>query len=548
MSLRHHRLAPGGALGGALCLALVLSACQKQADNPDNANAMAAPALPATLPMANTPPQQAALAPPPAALPRAHRIRTVRVADPRSAYAYADQASYFSQSLGDAPPDYGFSYEDVRPWAWQGYDGSRTFVEPVAGGYRTYYYRPGADRPYFVRDPEYAYGYDGDQLAAVYGPDGALIPYDSYGPRETYAAAYLWRAQRLYEASRERQAVSAAAWVARQEAIIAARDQWAANRERQAEWAAYHAQEAAQESRYWAQESQRRAEDQQRFAQWRAQDFRTPPPPRAIPPRWQQARWAQDSTRYAPVATAAVAGGMMAALMPRHRQDAPPPPPVPPPPPMAPSMMPRPAIHSPSSPAGPAPAPRQAWHGQPGAWQQPIAPPPPQFHKAQAVTVQHGPRGWLPPATVAHQRPGKPAPDVGHREASFRQTSPHAPAMPQPGPNPALHREKDGMPHGRAPMARPEVHRPPVPAPVARPSRPPEVHSAPPATVTRPTMPAPHHEVARQPVNRPVESRPPEMRPPQMKPPETRSSAPGRPTPGQPERGHPGGADHHDHH
>jgi hypothetical protein len=356
MSLRHHRLAP---LTGALALALVLAGCQKAAESADSASAVAAPALPptlaATLPMTNAPAPQAALAPAPAALPRAQPIRTVRVADPRSAYAYADQASYFSQSLGDAPPDYSFGYDDVRPWAWQGYDGSRTFVEPVSGGYRTYYYRPGADRPYFVRDPGYAYGYDGDQLAAVYGPDGALIPDGNYGPQQTYAAAYLWRAKRLYEASRERQAVSAAAWVARQNAIIAAREQWAANRDRQADWAAYHAQQAAQESRYWAQEAQRRAADQQRFTQWRQQDFRTPPPPRAIPPHWQQAGWAQDSAHYAPVAAAAVAGAAAVTLMTRHHQDAA-------------------AQRQPMRPAPAQPAPRPGWQRQPG----PIAHAPPQ--------------------------------------------------------------------------------------------------------------------------------------------------------------------------
>jgi hypothetical protein len=278
MSLRHHRLAPSAALTGALSLALVLAGCQKAPDNTasaDSASVMAAPALPATLPMTNAPAQQATLAPAATALPRAQPLRTVRVADPRSAYAYADQASYFSQSLGDAPPDYSFNYDNVSPWAWQGYDGSRTFVEPVAGGYRTYYYRAGAEQPYFVRDPDYGYGYDGDQLAAIYGPDGALIPYDNYGPQEAYAAAYLWRARRMYEASRARQAISAADWAARQNSIIAAREQWAANRDRQADWAAYHAQEAAQESRYWAQEAQRRVEDQQRFDQWHEQDFRT---------------------------------------------------------------------------------------------------------------------------------------------------------------------------------------------------------------------------------------------------------------------------------
>lgn len=485
MSLRHPRLAPGAALTGALSLALVLAGCQKAPDGAASADsAMAAPALPATLPMTNAPAQQATLAPAATALPRAQPIRSVRVADPRSAYAYADQASYFSQSLGDAPPDYSFNYDDVSPWAWQGYDGSRTFVEPVSGGYRTYYYRAGADRPYFVHDPDYAYGYDGDQLAAVYGPDGALIPYDSYGPQEAYAAAYLWRARRLYEASRERQAVSAAAWMARQNAIIAARGQWVANRDRQADWAAYHAQEAAQESRYWAQEAQRREADQQRFTAWRQQDFNTPPPPRAIPPSWHQASWAQDSARYAPVAAAVVAGGAAAALMARHHQEAAPQrPPMPPPPPAQPAR------------AAPAqPAPRPNWQDRPGPMAhtpQPMARPV-ALH-APAAVPNHGPAASHQPAAMMHQRPSGPPPETHAQAPAFHQPPHERPAMRAPEQGVMVHSGNRGAPPAPPAMARPPVHAEAPAAPMPRPARPPEARPAPAAMPH--SEPAPqHHE------------------------------------------------------
>jgi hypothetical protein len=319
MSLRGHRSVFGSTLAGVAFLSLALAGCNKAADDTGNASA-ALPALPATLPMTNAPAAPAALAPPPSAIP-ARSIRTARVANPRAAYAYADQADYFSRSLGDGPPDYGFDYDGVRPWAWQGYDGSRVFLEPVDGGYRYYYYRAGADEPYFIRDPEFAYGYDGDQLAVVYDSDGAIVPYGDYGPRTGYAAAYLWRAERLFEASSDREAISAAAWAARQNAIAGYQERWAANRDRQADWAAYHAQESAQESRYWAEEAARRDADQQRFAAWQQQDFRTPPPPRAIPPRWQQASWAQDNMRYAPV-VAGAAGIAAIGMLAHHRQAA----------------------------------------------------------------------------------------------------------------------------------------------------------------------------------------------------------------------------------
>jgi hypothetical protein len=318
MSTRGPRFLAGVSIAGVL--ALSLAGCNKAADS-GNTSTAALPSLPATLPMTTAPVQQAALAPPPGAIRAAQPIRTVRVADPRAAYAYADQASYFSHALGSAPPDYGFDYDGVRPYAWQGDDGSRVFTEPVDGGYRYYYYRAGAEQPYFVRDPDYGYGYDDGQLAVVYGPDGGIVPYADYGPRIGYAGAYLWRAERLYEASRARQAISAQDWAARQDAVIASRERWAANRDRQADWAAYHAEEAAQQSQYWAREAERRDADQQRFADWRQQDFRTPPPPRAIPERWQQADWARDSAHYAPVVAAAAGAGALAYAM--HRAQAP---------------------------------------------------------------------------------------------------------------------------------------------------------------------------------------------------------------------------------
>ncbi|WP_206244097.1 hypothetical protein [Novosphingobium terrae] len=510
MSIRHHRLAPA-ALTGALSLALVLAGCQKAPDSTASADsAMAAPALPATLPMTNAPAQQAALAPAATALPRAQPLRSVRVADPRTAYAYADQASYFSQSLGDAPPDYSFNYDNVSPWAWQGYDGSRTFVEPVAGGYRTYYYRAGADQPYFVRDPDYAYGYDGNQLAAVYGPDGALIPYDSYGPQEAYAAAYLWRARRLYEASRERQAIAAADWAARQDAIIAARERWAANRDRQADWAAYHAQEAAQESRYWAQEAERRAADQQRFDQWRQQDFSTPPPPRAIPPRWQQASWAQDSARYAPVVAAAVAGGAAVAIMAHHHQNT-----AAQRPPMPPQPTAQPPRFVPAQ-----PAPRPGWQGHPGpmahAPQQERAPHPGAPHDL-AAPIGHGPAAPHAPMAMVHQRRNGPPPEARAPAVAVHQAPHERPAMRPPEQIVAVHRGNQGAPQEPPAMAHAPVH-----------------HEAPAALIPHP--------------GRPAETRPTPAMMPHPAPAPQQHEDHGQPGGAHPEGGHSGSGDHHGQH
>ncbi|MEO9133176.1 MAG: hypothetical protein ABI240_18465 [Sphingomonas sp.] len=296
-------------LGGAgaftaIAAALALAGCNPSGsvDRSQAASQTAAlPALPATLPLAPGDVTAPAYAPVAALLPAARPIRTVRVADPRESYAYADDASGFSDALGDAPPDYGFHYGNAQPWAWQGYDNSIAFVEPLNDGYRYYYYRPGANTPYFVRDPDYAYGYDNGQLAAVYGPNGGLVPYADYGPRLDYASRYYVRGRDLYQASRQRRPVVGANWAARRNAIVETR-RWADARASQSAWQDYHQRTEAQQEEHWREEQARRRADTVRFAAWQGQDFRTTPPPRAIPAAWSRANWAQDQRRFAPPA------------------------------------------------------------------------------------------------------------------------------------------------------------------------------------------------------------------------------------------------------
>ena len=208
-----------------LAISVALAGCH-QPSNRDESAVVAAgnaslPALPATLPLSADPATTLATAPAAVQLPGARRLPVARVSDPRARYAYADDAGDFADAIGDSPPDYTFDYDGGSPWAWQGYDGSATYVERVPDGFRTYYYRPGADAPYFVRDPDYGYGYDDGRLAAVYDRGGQALPYDAYDSRIEDA------------------------------------------------------------SRYYA---------------------RSPPPPRAIPRQWQDAHWAQDTSRYQVIA------------------------------------------------------------------------------------------------------------------------------------------------------------------------------------------------------------------------------------------------------
>lgn len=284
----------------AIAAALALAGCNPSG-SVDRSQSATLPALPATLPLAPGDVTAPTYAPKAQMLPAARAIRTVRVADPRESYAYAEDAWDFADALGDAPPDYGFYYGDAQPWAWQSYDDSIAFVEPLDDGYRYYYYRPGADTPYFVRDPDYGYGYDNGRLAVVYRRDGGLVPYADYGPRLDYASRYYVRGRDLYQASRQRRPVIAANWAARREAIVDAQ-RWATARASQRAWQDYHQRTEAQQAQHWREEQARRRADAVRFAAWQGQGFRTPPPPRAIPAAWTKAKWAKDQSRFAPPA------------------------------------------------------------------------------------------------------------------------------------------------------------------------------------------------------------------------------------------------------
>ena len=287
----------------AIAPALATAACNRPDATGGNAQAQfALPALPATLPLEAGAATEIAPAPSASDLPDAAPLQRARVADPREAYGYADAAYSYDEALGDAPPDYGFDYEGSDPWTWQGYDDSTVFAEPIDDGYRYYYYRSGADEPYFVRDPYYSYGFAGGLLAVIYAADGGIVPYADYGPRLGYASRYYARGRDLWSASRraQRRPVIAADWLRQRPVILAARERWGAGRAHQPAWQQYHEANRPRQAAYWQAEQVRRQADARRFADWRQGGFRTAPPPRAIPAAWQGAKWARDDRRYRP--------------------------------------------------------------------------------------------------------------------------------------------------------------------------------------------------------------------------------------------------------
>ena len=278
------------ALTSLLAGSCLPAGCQQSGGS--NANQMAAnlaaplPGLPASLPMQAGAATPATVAPRVAALPYAPRPALRRLADPGSGYAYLDRAASYDDALGEAPPDYAFDYDGVNPWGWQANDGSIEYAEPVDGGYRYYYYQPGARTPYLVRDPGYSYAYDGAALVMIYDHGGRPLPPNAYGTRWDDAGRYLARAQALRAAAQAtRRGVVAANWAARRADIAAANAEWSAARARDAAWAAYNARAAGQQDAHWQAERNARGQATQRFAAYQHGGLQGPPPSLARDPR-----------------------------------------------------------------------------------------------------------------------------------------------------------------------------------------------------------------------------------------------------------------------
>lgn len=148
---------------------------------------------------------------------------------PVPAYAYPQRAYAMSRVADQRPPSYAFGYGDEQPWVWDdGADGTM-FAEPIADGYRYYYYEPDADYPYFVQDPDYGYAYGpGGALVGLFGVTGALIAADHWRDHGPRAESYWSRGYDLDRVYRHgsRRPVQPAIWRAQAPAFHAGHDRW----------------------------------------------------------------------------------------------------------------------------------------------------------------------------------------------------------------------------------------------------------------------------------------------------------------------------------
>jgi hypothetical protein len=298
------RIGPSAAVLAAALSSMALYGCGQNNQQTAANTAAAPPALPLTTGAETAP----VYAPPVTAMPSAPRPKIVRVASQADQYAYVDQAQTMGAALGSAPPDYGFDYDGVRPWVWRTSNNALRLVEPIDGGYRYYYYQPGATLPYLIQDPQYAYGFDNGQLVVVYDSRGNVLPAQYMDQRADYAGRFLARAQALYNASlrNQRSSVIAANWAARRTAIDAQQAEWAQEQSQYSAWQAYHQEHDAEQQAYWQAERQRRDAAASQFNQWHDAGYQGPPP--SPPP-------------YAGVAGAAAVGGLIGGLIAGQHHD-----------------------------------------------------------------------------------------------------------------------------------------------------------------------------------------------------------------------------------
>lgn len=193
---------------------------------------------------------------------------------PSQGYAWAERAYGLQRAVYDTPPDYGFDYEGEEPLAWETEDDWAMYAEPYDDGYRYYYYEPGADHPYFVRDDDYGYGYGaGGVLVAVFDAAGRYLAADTVHRVAPTAGRYYARGQGLRSAaSRSRRVqVTDQAWAERAPQVIRTADPWlrAARDDRQ--WRAWRDRDQDRELRRFEPEATRRAV---RTREWREKDDR----------------------------------------------------------------------------------------------------------------------------------------------------------------------------------------------------------------------------------------------------------------------------------
>ena len=198
-------------------------------------------------------------------------------------YAWIDRADALWEAIGDSPPDFAFTFEDVEPWAWQLRDGHVILVEEAAEGMRSYYFEPRSDVPFLAVEPGASFAFEDGELVMAYGPDGTALGEIEGMARYEQGMALFDRARQLKQAMRPQSArpVDSGAWLESSLYLGGFLNQWDQGFAARPEWRAQRDTAAARDWRYRLQaERSRRQALGQGFRRWREGGFQGQPPAR----------------------------------------------------------------------------------------------------------------------------------------------------------------------------------------------------------------------------------------------------------------------------
>ena len=198
-------------------------------------------------------------------------------------YAFIDRADSLWEAIGDAPPDFAFAFEGAEPWAWELADGQRVVVEETADGIQSYYFSPGDAGPFLAVRPGMSFGFEGETVAVVYGPDGGAMPRETGAAHLGEGADLFARGRQLLRAMLQKQwrEVDSQAWIDTGPIIWGSVSAWDYGWQRHPGWGHHRdrVRDAGWRHRLTA-ERLRRKERAEQFRRWREGGFQGPPPGR----------------------------------------------------------------------------------------------------------------------------------------------------------------------------------------------------------------------------------------------------------------------------
>lgn len=198
-------------------------------------------------------------------------------------YRFIDRADALWEAIGDAPPDHAFAFEGAEPWAWELQDGHRVVVEEASEGIRSYYFAPGDEGPFLAVRPGMSFGFDGEAVAVVYGPDGGAMPREAGAEHLGEGVELYARGRLLLRAMLPRQwrSVDSQAWIDTSPIIWGSVQIWDEGRRRHPGWGRHRDahRDAGWRHRLEAERLRRQALADA-FRRWREGGFQGPPPGR----------------------------------------------------------------------------------------------------------------------------------------------------------------------------------------------------------------------------------------------------------------------------